>query len=439
MHQKQIAIAFFVAVLGSTAGFESEAVADWLRFRGPNGSGISAETAATPVTWTPESVKWKVELPGPGSSCPIVVGDKVLVTCWSGYGIMREFPGEQSDLRRHLVCYDREQGKELWRTAVEAVLPEDEYSGMFAEHGYASHTPVSDGEHVFAFFGKSGVVAFDLNGKKLWQSSVGTGLGARSWGSSASPLLFKDLVIVPATAESESIVALEKATGKQRWVSKSSGYNSTWGSPILVETEKQTDLVIAVPNEIWGLNPDTGKLTWYAEALAASSLCSSCIADEDGVVYAFESSRGEGGGIAIRAGGKKDVSESQFVWYTDQSSRIVTPLISNGRIYACSNRIFTCLDAKTGNELFKSRLRGSAAGQSGGRRGGQDYGSPVMANDRIYFTSRNGDTYVLQAGEKFSQLAVNRVTTEAEDFSATPAISDGAIFLRSDMHLYCVQ
>lgn len=414
--------------------------ADWLRFRGPNGSGVSDETTSTPESWSPDSVKWKVELPGPGSSCPIVVGDRVFVTCWTGYGMLREFPGEQSDLRRHLVCYARDTGEELWRSTVEPVLPEDQYGGMFAEHGYASHTPVSDGQHVYAFFGKSGVVAYDLEGNEIWRQSVGTGLGDKSWGSSSSPILYNDLVIVPATAENTAVVALDKATGKQRWESKSAGYGSTWGSPIVVQTGEQADIVFAVPDEVWAINPTTGKLNWYAEGVSASSLCSSVVADQNGVVYAIESGPGGGGGVAIRAGGKKDVSDTHVVWSGDQSSRIVTPIVLDGRLYSFSNGIVTCLDTKTGDEIFKSRLRGGKQNsEAGGRRGGQDYGSPVAADGKIYFTTRSGNTHVIKATDKYEQLSVNRVTDDQEDFSASPAISDGALFIRSDMYLYCVQ
>ena len=425
-----------------------ELCADWPRFRGPNGSGISAEANKTPEKWSPDSLKWKIELPGPGSSCPIVIGDKVFITCWTGYGMLRDFPGEQADLRRHLVCYQRETGKELWRSTVDPVLPEDDYGGMFAEHGYATHTPVSDGEHVYAFFGKTGVVAFDMKGKNVWQKSVGTGSGAKNWGTSSSPIIHNDLLIVPAMAESESIVAFDKRTGEEKWKSESGGYVSTWGTPIVVETDGATEVVIAVPEEIWAINADTGKLKWFAEAVPASSLCSSCVVDKDNVIYAIESGPRGGGGVAIRAGGKKDVTESHGVWSGDQSGRIASPIVSDGKLYTISNKIFTCLDAKTGDELYKSRLRSASGGggtQGGGRggrgggRGGQDYGSPVMADGKIYFTSRTGETFVIKAGDKFEQIAANRVTTDVEDFSSTPAVSDGALFIRSDMHLYCVE
>lgn len=444
-------ICVLLAVLSAVAE------ADWLRFRGPNGSGISEEAAATPDSWSPEKLKWKVALPGPGSSCPIVVGEKVFITCWSGYGEDRNDPGEQENLKRHLVCFDRNSGDKLWDKVVSPVLPEDRYGGMFAEHGYASHTPTSDGEHVFVFFGKTGVLAFDMDGEQIWQTSVGTESGARDWGSSSSLLLHKDLVIVPATAESESIVALDKKTGSQVWKAEAAGFNSTWGTPILTTVGDRTDVVIAIPGEVWGINADTGKLAWYADAVPSSSMCSSVVADNENVLYAIESGPRGGGGVALRAGGTKDVTETATVWKGSQSNRISTPIVFEGRLYSISNKTVTCMDAKTGKNLFRGRLRASSAsGEAsaggdegergggrrgrfgGGRGGGQDYSSPVLADGKIYYTSRNGETFVIRAGKKFEQISANRVTMDTEDFSATPAVSDGQIFIRSSKHLYCI-
>lgn len=149
--------------------------ADWLRFRGPNGSGIAPDDKPVPVEWSAtKNLKWKTALPGPGSSSPIVVGDRIFVTCWSGYATDGpQSAGDITALKRHLVCVDRATGKILWDKSVPAKQPEEPYGGMFAQNGYASHTPVSDGKSVFAFFGKSGVHAFDLEGKALWQADVG--------------------------------------------------------------------------------------------------------------------------------------------------------------------------------------------------------------------------------------------------------------------------
>ena len=132
---------------------------EWNRFRGPNGSGIVPESDVANEWSSDKNLKWKVELPGPGSSSPIVQGDRVFVTCYTGYGLNAKDPGNRADLKRHLLCFDRESGKELWRAAVDSDGDEDEYKGFITDHGYASSTPVSDGKHVFGFFGKSGVAA----------------------------------------------------------------------------------------------------------------------------------------------------------------------------------------------------------------------------------------------------------------------------------------
>jgi len=431
------------------------AAADWARFRGPNGSGVSAEDKPTPVKWSAtENLKWKVELPGPGSSSPILVGNRVFVTCWSGYATARGNPGNQKDLRRHLVCLDRANGKTIWDAEVEPTLPEDEYGGMFAEHGYASHTPVSDGERVYVFFGKTGALAFDLDGKKLWHTNVGTESDPRGWGSASSPILYKNLLIVTASAESEALVALDKETGKEVWRQEAAGFNSTWGTPTLVKVDAQrTNLVLGVPYEIWGFNPNTGKLRWYCKAMDTDSYCSSVVAG-DGVVYGIE---GRGGGsIAVKAGGKGDVTESRIVWSGRDSNRIGTPLLYEGRLYFFSRGVANCIDAKDGSRVFQERMAGGQSassrggGQSGGgrrRSGGRgfggggfggDYSSAIVADGKIYYTTRGGDTFVLQAGDNFKQLAVNRVTDDREDFSATPAVSDGELFIRSSKHLYCI-
>ncbi len=427
---------------------------DWLRFRGPHGAGKAAESAASPVTWSEtENLKWKLALPGPGSSSPIVVGDKIFVTSWSGYGVDQEDPGDQQNLVRHLTCVDRNSGEAIWTKDVEPYLPEDEYRGMFTENGYASHTPVSDGEAVFAFFGKTGVVAFAIDGERLWQESVGTESGARGWGSASSPVLYNDLLIVTAAAESEAMVALDKTSGKEVWRAEAAGFNSVWGTPILVEVDEQrTDLVIAVPGEVWGFNPDNGKLRWICEALGTSSFCSSVVA-HDGVIYALETGPGGGGGVAIRAGGKGDITDTHILWQGRQPGRIGSPLVHDGKIYAFSRGVANCFSTDDGEEIYKGRLQANASAapaadaerdsgrRSRGRRGrggGQDYGSPVMADGKIYFTSRAGDTSVIRAGGEFEQLAANRVTSDREDFSATPAISRGELFIRSSKHLYCV-
>lgn len=410
-----------------------QARGDWTRFRGPNGSGISLDKATMPVRWSSSAnLKWKTKLPGAGVSSPIVVGDRVYVTCYSGYGLDRRSPGDQKDLKRHLVCIDRKTGKTLWNSVVDAVLPEDPYEGIgVPAHGYASSTPVSDGENVYVFFGKTGVLAFDKDGKQLWQSSVGTESDPRRWGSASSPILYKNLVIVPATAESEAIIALDKKTGKEVWRQEAAGFSSSWSTPILVRVnDHRSDLVIGVTQEIWGLSPDTGRLRWYCEGAKGRSFCSSPVSDGD-VVYAIEGQTGTS--IAVRAGGQGDVTKSHVLWTGRDSARFGSPIVRQGRIYSFANGVVNVIDATTGERLHRSRLEGG-----GGESGGGDYASPIFADGKFYMVRRSGDTFVLQGDEKLDPLAVNRLTDESEDFSATPAASDGDLFIRSDKHLYCV-
>lgn len=447
-----------ISVVVTMSGAMASAT-EWNRFRGPNGSGVSTDAAPTPVEWSAtKNLKWKVELPGAGSSSPIIVGDKVFITCWSGYGIDRD--KKQEDLKRHLVCLDRKTGQTIWDQTVAAVLPEDNYGGMFAEHGYATHTPASDGERVYVFFGKTGALAFDLNGKQLWQTALGTDSNRMGWGSSSSPILYKNLVIVTASMESQTLYALDKATGKEVWKAPADALGDTWGTPLLVDVDdKRTDLVIGVPNEVWGFNPDTGKLRWYCEALSVRTFCSSIVSDGK-VVYAMGDQGA--GSIAIKVGGREDITKTNVLWTGRDNNRIGTPVVFGDKLYFVSNRVATCVNAKTGAKIYQGRLGGGASsvdqedagdrrppgggpggfggrgGRGGGGRGGQDYSSPVIADGKLYFVARSGDTHVLKLGDKFEQLATNRVTDDTEDFSATPAFSDGAIYLRSSKHLYCI-
>jgi outer membrane protein assembly factor BamB len=432
--------------------------ADWPRFRGPNGSGVAEDKEPTPTTWSStENLKWKIPLPGAGASCPIVVGDKVFVTSYSGYGIGRDSGGTPKDVKRHLSCIERETGKTLWEKEFLTPVAEDEYSGMgVPQHGYASHTPVSDGQNVYAFFGKGGVLAFDMQGNQLWQSSVGTMSDDRRWGSSSSPIVHEDILIVPAGAESRALVGLDKYTGKEVWRADADSLGMVWGTPALVKIGDTTELVIGAPSEIWGLNPTNGKLRWYCHYVDNEQFNSSVVVDGE-TVYAVE---GRGGGsVAVQAGGKDDVSETKVVWKGRDSSQYATPIVYEGRLYYVSRRTITCIDAKTHEKIFEGRMNAASgeqaapgaqpggpgapgsgrSGRGGGGGGmGGDYASPVIADGKIYFTGRNGEIYVLEAGTEFKPLAVNRVTAESEDFSATPAISKGDIFIRSNKHLYCV-
>ena len=405
---------------------------DWTQFRGAKGAGISPDTNL-PVTWSDtENLRWKVELPGPGSSSPIVLGERVFVTCYSGYGVPKANGGDLKSLQRHLVCVNRADGTIRWTKTVAGELPEDSYQGYISEHGYASSTPVADGERVYCFFGKSGVVAFDLDGQQLWRTGVGKESGNRRWGSGSSLILHKDTLIVNASEESQSIRALDKQTGKEVWKASGAAMELAYGTPIVVSLkDDRADVVLAVPGEVWGLNAETGKLRWFAEHQLTGNICPSIIADGE-TAFVFGGFR-SAGSLALRVGGEGDVTKSQVQWSSRNSSYVATPVLHEGHLYWISDSgQALCIAAKTGELVYRERV---AELRLGGR---PVYASPVIAGGNIYVPSRWDGVLVLPAKPEYRLLSQNRFADDESDFNATPAISNGQLLLRSNRFLYCV-
>ena len=409
---------------------------DWPRFRGPAGAGVASESASLPIAWSPNAnIAWKTPLPGPGASSPIIVGERAFVTCYSGYGLSQEDPGNIENLVRHLVCIDMQSGKKLWQKDVKAALPEDPYTGAgVPAHGYASHTPVSDGKNVFAFFGKSGVHAFDLDGNSLWQADVGKESDPTKWGSSSSPIVYKNMVIVTASAESQSIIGFDKDSGKELWRQEAKGLDGMWGTPTLVQIDDdRTDLVMCVAKELWGMDPTNGKLRWYAGATDAQHAYSSVVLDGKRV-FAF-TGRG-GGSIAIDAGGSGDISETNTAWTGRDNASFASPVRHGSKLYVVASGIVTVVDANSGDRIEQLRLKG--AQRTGGRFGSLDYPSPVVIGDKMFYLNGSGQMFVFELGDELKQVSVNKVTEDKEAFRGTPAYSNGKMLLRSSNHLYCV-
>ena len=409
----------------------SARAADWPRFRGPGGLGIGA--SAVPLEWSDEkNLCWRTPLPGPGSSSPVIHGDDVFVTCYSGYGVPGEPVGDPAKLVRHLLCVDRTTGRVKWQRDVPAELPEDPYEGFLTEHGYASSTPVVDADAVYAFFGKSGVIAFDRTGEELWRVAVGKESSSRHWGSAASLVLQGDLLIVNAAEESQSLRGLDRRTGREVWKSEAAALELAYGTPALATVpDGGSELVVAVPEELWGLDPATGKLLWHAEHPLTGNVSPSILVDGD-TVYVFGGFR-SAGSLAVRTGGRGDVTKSHVLWTSKTSSYVATPLVHDGHLYWIDDRGQAfCANARTGEQVYRSRVEGIAAG------GRPVYASPVFSAGRIYVASRWSGTFVLPAEPRFEILAHNRFASDESDASGTPAIADGCLFHRSGRFLACV-
>jgi outer membrane protein assembly factor BamB len=417
---------FLVAV--QTTSVSAQPTNNVLRFRGTDGSGSSANVDI-PTKWSAQSnLKWKAEIPGAGSSTPIVVGDRVYVTCYSGYGTDLNSTGNSKSLARHLIALDLNTGKEIWTASVANTSTEDQFQGFLTEHGYATSTPTSDGENIYAFFGKSGVFAFDKQGKQLWNTSVGTESGSRHWGSSASLIGYKNLIIVNAADESQTIYGLNRQTGEVVWKAEAAGLENTFCTPLLITIGDRTELVIAVPWEIWGLDPETGKLLWYVETDLDSNICPSVIA-KDGIVYAMGGRTG--GSIAVRAGGKGDVAKTHVLWKGTATSYVPSPVIHKDRLYWVNDRgIALCANAKTGELVYQERIAASGTGRL-------FYASVSLINNKLYAVSRHGGTFIYETGDKFTQITNNKHMDETA-FNASPVITGNHLLLRSNSHIYCI-
>ena len=283
---------------------------------------------------------------------------------------------------------------------------------------------MADGERIYAFYGKSGVFAFDHNGKQLWKASVGDKLDG--WGSAAPPALYKDFLIVNAAVESESLVALDKKTGREVW--RASGTKESWHAPVFVSApDGKTEVVIAKNGRVLGFDPENGASLWTAKTGIPWYMCPTPVA-ENGIVYVI-GGRTPNGALAIRAGGRGDVTASHVVWKLGKGSNVPSPILHDGYLYFAHENlgIAYCVNAKTGEVVYEERLEPNP---------GQIYASPVMADGRIYFISRGGKAVVLAAKPKFERLADNTLEGGRGVFNSTPAVAGNRILLRSNKFLY---
>jgi outer membrane protein assembly factor BamB len=407
-----------ISILWASLAVGQQAAGDWTQFRGPGGRGESAERGL-PVHWSAsQNIVWKTELPGPGASAPIFVGDGIYLTCYTG------FTADGGDLRRltrHLVCLDRVSGKLQWKNDLPARQPEQET--IRENHGYASHTPVSDGNRIYVFCGKSGVYAFDLAGKEVWHADVGDQL--HGWGSAASPMLAGDLLIVNASVESQSLYAFNKESGREVW--RARGIKESWNAPILVSAGGgESELVVAIMGSVLGLDPTTGNQRWTCDTDIPWYMVPGLVSDGKSVYCIGGRS---GGGLAVRLGGSGNVTKSHRTWWINKGSNVPSPILHEGKLYWAheNNAVVYCADAETGDIVYEERLQ----------RAGQIYASPLLGDGKLYYTTRDGKTFAVSVGPKFEVLAVNDLGDRSA-FNATGAIADGRLFLRSDKFLYCI-
>jgi outer membrane protein assembly factor BamB len=430
---------FVILIVGISCAVHAE---NWPHWRGPLASGVTAELG-TPVRWSDsENIAWKAPVRGLGISSPIVWGDRVFVTSQAGSGQSRPGPrlGQGADANAGeraigggsravtenvsflVSAFDRMTGRRLWEYALaaEGALP-----SVHEKHNLASPSPVTDGRRVYAWFGNGQIMALDLDGKLIWKKHLGTEYGRFDidWGHGSSPAVYRDTLILICYQPSGSyLLALDAATGSVRWkVDQAQGITS-YSTPLVVETSGSAEIVVNSSAGVAGHDAATGKVLWQIDEANRFPIPMPSL--HNGVIYTTRGYRSSPF-MAIRPGGKGNVANSHVIWRVPSGGPYVSSLLHyEGLIYFIGDvGVVTVSDATTGARVWQERL------------GGVYTASPVAADGKVYFLSEDGQTIILSAGRTPRVLARNKLNARQ---LASPAISGGRLFIRTDDQLYAI-
>lgn len=413
------------AVQGPVTSAQLQAVKDasteWPQFRGRDFS--SSVPDAFRLDWDiDQGIQWKAELPGRGASTPIVVGDRVFVTSFDGFGLTVEEAGDYRSLRHHVLCFDKNSGKPIWHREITGTSLLQKMNPELVRHGFASSTPVSDGQNLYVFFGVTGAFAFDLNGEFLWQRNLG--LETHYFGSSASPVLYRDLLIVNASIESDTVYALDKNTGACVW--QIPNVRECWSTPVIGKNSEGNDeLVISSKNKVAGYDPETGSLLWNAKGIQDYVVSIPIIVD--GICYLTGGKTKQT--MAVRLGGLGDVTESHVLWEIGKiGSNVSSPVYHDGLLFIFHDSgVIQILDAKTGKLLKRQRTATRE----------RPFASPLLAGEYLYMPFQDAGISVFRADESAEEVAVNECG-DGLPLMASVTPSGDRFFYRTDRYLYCV-
>lgn len=438
-------LASVIAAL-SLGGAALMAGPNWPTWRGEGMRGLAPD-ANPPIEFSEsQNLKWKVPVPGRGHSTPVIWGEKIFLltaieTDISGepaadapapppgggggpdpsrFGIKKA----EHEYKFDVVCFNRQDGKILWQRTVRQEVP---HEGHHRDHGYASSSPVTDGDRLWVFLGSRGMHCLDLAGNIAWSADLGKQRTRVSFGEAASPALAGKAVIAVADHEGDSfVVALDKSTGKELW-RRDRDERTSWTTPIVITSDDRTEVVVSGTNRTRSYDPKTGDILWECAGQTDNVIPSPVVGF--GMVYCTSGFRGAAM-QAIELGASGDLTGTEaVVWEVKQHTPYVpSPLLYGDFLTMCAGNHakLSCLDAKTGAVHYSRESVGGIHGV---------YGSPVGASGRIYLAGRQGTVAVLKNGPTFEILATNKLD---EGFDASPAIVGDAIFLRGSTSLYCI-
>jgi outer membrane protein assembly factor BamB len=397
---------------------EGEGRKYWPRWRGPTGQGLVLGKGY-PDEWAENSknIAWKAEIPGSGNSSPVIWGDRIFLTTAREQGVWPLY-----SVRRSILCVSRKDGKILWET----FAPDAEAEKANRKNGFASGTPATDGERVYAYLGNHGLLAVDFEGKRVWHRALGPFPAYH--GTACSPLLYRDRVILYQDhqgPEGSFVAAFDQRTGETRWSTRREA-RVGWGSPVAIRAGSRDEIIVSSQYRVHAYHPDTGKELWRCDG----NLVEVTPTPVAGHGFVFCSSGRAGPTLAIRPGGEGDITQSRVAWQTPKGSPFIpSPLLYEGRLYLVNDMtsIATCLEATTGNVVWQGRL-GEARRESFSA-------SLVGVDGKVFFTNDSGETFVVRAGKEFELIRVNRLGART---LASPAGVDGRWYFRTEKHLVAI-
>jgi len=400
---------------------------NWPGWRGQSGDGISTEKGI-PTKWSStENIAWRIAIPGEGHSSPIIWGDKVFLTS-----------SLTEKNKRILLCIDRLSGQTVWQRDVVQSPPET----IHRLNSRASGTPATDGKQVYVTFmraegdkviapnvgserlitpGKIIVAAYDLDGNEKWKTNVGDFVSAH--GFNTCPVLFEDSVILNGDHDGDAyLVALDRQSGRERWRTRRENKTRSYVTPIIREIDGITQMILSGSLCVASYDPRNGKRHWIVDGPTEQFVASMVY---DGKYVFATGGYPERHTLAIRPGGKGNVTDTHIAWRTTRGAAYVPSPIISGRylLMVADSGIASCFEARTGKRHWMERLPGGHSP------------SPVSADGLVYFVSDRGVTTIIRPSETFAVIAKNEL---GEPVSASPAISQGHFFLRTHRHLYCI-
>ena len=425
------ALAAMVLTVGVVVSAE-----DWPQWRGPLGTGVTTETNL-PERWSAtENVAWRTDLGGVGVSSPIVQGNRVFATSQIGSGDTRQGPrlaqggeaGERSIASGPsgaggpvflVEAFAAADGRRLWQYRLPAEGP---IPTVHDKANMASPSPVTDGTRVYAWFSTGQIVALDLDGRLVWQRHLGREIGPFdiNWGHASSPTVFEDtLILLCDHAQASYLLAVDAATGRERWRADRGRGRQSYTTPFVVRTPSGPELVVNSSARVDAYDPRNGTPLWHVGGDNQFPIPSPTYAD--GVLYLSRGYR-SGPYMAVRPGGRGDVNRTHVVWQAPTGAPYIASLVHAAGLVFMASDVggVTAIDAATGERIWQQRLDGIFSA------------SPVAGDGKVYFTSETGAVYVIRADRQPEVIARNALD---ERLIATPAISGGRIFFRSDSRL----